>query len=330
MRAAVCPALKGKWEVREVPTPEPGPGQVLIRVHASGLCYTDVHETHGDMPMGLTPPCVFGHEGAGEVVAVGPGVTARKAGDRVGVVYFQGSCGRCEWCLRDKGFFCRDFVGTGAHAPGSHAEYMVALANTTMLIPDGVSYEQAAPIFCAGYTVWCGIRIAEAKPHETIAVAGIGGLGHLAIQYAKAAGFPTIAVTHSPDKVELAKQLGADQVVADGRALRKAGGADVILLTSNSYAACGEALKGIRPDGRAVSMGFDAAGPIPVTAEFLYRRGRLIGSVHNGPEYLYEALDYAAQGKVKVMTETYPLQDAARAFERLESGAVRFRAILIP
>jgi hypothetical protein len=156
MRAAVCPALKGKWEVREVPNPEAGPGQVLIRVHASGLCYTDVHETHGDMPMGLTPPCIFGHEGAGEVVAVGPGVTARKAGDRVGVVYFQGSCGRCEWCLRDKGFFCRDFVGTGAHTPGSHAEYMVALANTTMVIPDGVSYEQAAPIFCAGYTVWSG------------------------------------------------------------------------------------------------------------------------------------------------------------------------------
>ena len=135
-----------------------------------------------------------------------PGVTARKAGDRVGVVYFQGSCGRCEWCLRDKGFFCRDFVGTGAHTPGSHAEYMVALANTTMVIPDGVSYEQAAPIFCAGYTVWCGIRIAEAKPHETIAVVGIGGLGHLAIQYAKAAGFPTIAVTHSPDKIEMARQ----------------------------------------------------------------------------------------------------------------------------
>jgi alcohol dehydrogenase len=118
--------------------------------------------------------------------------------------------------------------------------------------------------------------------------------------------------------------------VADGRALKKAGGADVILLTTNSYAACGEALKGIRPDGRAVSMGFDAAGPIPVTAEFLYRRGRLIGSVHNGPEYLYEALDYAAQGKVKVMTESYPLEEAARAFERLESGTVRFRAVLIP
>ena len=167
MRAAVCPALKSNWEVREVPTPEPGPGQVLIRIRASGLCYTDVHETHGDMPMGLRPPCVFGHEGAGEVVTLGAGVTTRKiGGDRVGVVYFQGSCGRCEWCLRDKGFFCRDFVGTGAHTQGSHAEYMVALANTTMIIPDRVSYEQAAPIFCAGYTVWCGIRIAEAKPHE--------------------------------------------------------------------------------------------------------------------------------------------------------------------
>jgi len=330
MRAAVCPALKGKWEVREVPTPEPGPGQVLIRVYASGLCYTDVHETHGDMPMGLEPPCIFGHEGAGEVVAVGAGVTARTAGDRVGVVYFFGSCGRCEWCLRDKGFFCREFVGTGAHIQGAHAEFMVAPAASTMIIPDNVSYEQAAPLFCAGYTVWCGIRIAEAKPHETVAVVGIGGLGHLAIQYAKAAGFPTIAVTHSPDKIEMAEELGADQVVADGRALRKAGGADVILLTTNSFAACGDALKGIRPDGRAVSMGFDATGPIPVTAEFLYRRGRLIGSVHNGPEYLYEALDYAAQGKVKVMTEVYPLEEAAQAFERVESGAVRFRAVLKP
>ena len=185
MRAAVVPAVGARWEVREVPTPEPGPNQVLIKIHASGLCYTDVHQTKGELPGPF--PRTLGHEPVGEIVAAGAGVQTRKVGDRVGVPWIQTTCGRCEWCLRGKPMFCAEQVGTGGLMPGGHAEYMLAYADATMLLPDGLSYEQAAPIFCAGYTVWSGLRWADPKPYERIAVVGIGGLGHLAVQYAKAA-----------------------------------------------------------------------------------------------------------------------------------------------
>lgn len=327
MRAAVVPAPSARWEVREVPTPEPGVNQVLIRIHASGLCYTDVHITRGALPTEF--PRTLGHEPVGEIVAVGEGVTTRRTGDRVGVPWVQASCGRCEWCQRGKSLFCQQAVGTGIQTQGGHAEYMLAYADATQLIPDGLSYEQAAPIFCAGYTVWSGLRLADPKPHERVAVVGIGGLGHLGIQYAKAAGFETLALTHSKDKQRLVRDLGADEVVADGEGLRAAGGADVILATSNSYRATADALKGLRPDGRLVLMGVSDE-PLPVTAELLFVRGRIIGSTQNDREHLYEALDYAAKGKVRVMTETYPLDEVARAYDRVENGEVRFRAVVVP
>src|SRR5204863_2280890 len=142
---------------------------------------------------------------------------------------------------------------------GGHAEHMLARAAATVLVPETLSYEQAAPIFCAGYTVYSGLRLAEPRPHDRVAVVGIGGLGHLGLQYAKAAGFDTIAVTHSPDKHALVRELGADEVVADGKALGAAGGADVILGTGNSYKVLADAIKGLRPDGRVVMMGVDRA-----------------------------------------------------------------------
>ncbi|MDP9288892.1 MAG: alcohol dehydrogenase catalytic domain-containing protein [Thermoproteota archaeon] len=232
MRAAVVPAIHGKWEVKDVPTPHPATNQVLIKIHASGLCYYDVHITEGHLP---TSARTIGHEPAGEIVELGSGVASRKIGDRVGVPWLQASCRRCEWCQRGKPMFCLQQIGTGINTPGSHAEYMVAYADATTLIPNGISYEQAAPVFCAGYTVWSGLRFADPKPHEKIAVLGIGGLGHLAIQFSKAAGFYTIGITHSQDKEELARKLGDDIVVSNGDALKRAGGADVILVTSNSY-----------------------------------------------------------------------------------------------
>jgi len=326
MRAAVVPAANARWEVKEVPTPEPGPNQVLIRIHASGLCYTDVHQTNGNMPGAF--PRVLGHEPVGEIVAVGAGVTSRRVGDRVGVPWIQSSDGRCEWCLRGKPLFCPESVGTAVQMAGGHAEYMLAYAGAAMLIPDAVTYEQAAPIFCAGYTVWSGLRRADPKPHERIAVVGIGGLGHLAVQYAKAAGFHTIAVSHSPEKTPFLRGLGADEVVADGAGLARAGGADVVLGTSNSNAAMADAIQGLRPDGRFVLMGFEAA-PLPVSpADLIMKRVSILGSQQNGPEFLYEALDFVAQGKVKVIIETFPLADVQRAYERVASGAVRFRAVI--
>jgi D-arabinose 1-dehydrogenase-like Zn-dependent alcohol dehydrogenase len=282
MQAAVVPAIHGKWEVKDVPTPHPATNQVLIKIHASGLCYTDVHITEGHLPTSAFPRTI-GHEPAGEIVEVGSGVTSRKIGDRVGVPWVQASCGRCEWCQRGKPMFCAQQIATGINTPGSHAEYMVASADATTLLPNGISYEQAAPVFCAGYTVWSGLRFADPKPHEKIAVLGIGGLRHLAIQFSKAAGFFTIGITHSKDKEELARKLGSDMVVSNGDALKRAGGADVILVTSNSYNAASEVLKGLRPDGRLVLMGVSAE-PLVVTAEIIGNRSRIIGSTQNGPE----------------------------------------------
>lgn len=325
MRAAIVPAVNGQWEVKEVPTPEPEANQVLIKIQASGLCYTDVHITKGAIQTQF--PRTLGHEPVGEIVAIGEGVTTRQVGDRVGVPWIQSSCGRCEWCLRGKRMFCAKQVGTGVQTQGSHAEYMLAYAEATMLLPDGLSYEQAAPVFCAGYTVWSGLRFADPKPHERIAVLGIGGLGHLAVQYAKAAGFETIAITHSKDKEKLVRDLGADEVVADGEALQAAGGADVILATGNSYKSASAALNGLRPDGRMVLMGLSDE-PLEVTGDIILNRSRIIGSQQNGSEYLYEALDYVAKGKVKVITETYSLNDISRVYERVANGEVRFRAVI--
>lgn len=218
--------------------------------------------------------------------------------------------------------------GTGGEAQGGHAEFMPMNADATYLIPDQVSFEQAAPIFCAGYTVYSGLRWANPKPHERVAVLGIGGLGHLAIQYSKAAGFETIAVSHSPDKDKMIRDLGADEIVRDGKGLAAAGGADVILSTSNSTKAMNDSIQGLRPDGRLVTMGADAE-PLSVSLiDLISKRSQIVGSQQNGPEYLYEALDYVCQGKVKSIIETYPLAEAVKAYQRVAEGKTRFRAVL--
>jgi alcohol dehydrogenase len=326
MKAAVATAVNGPWEVREVPKPEAGPGQVLVKMRASGVCFTDVHETLGHIPGPF--PRILGHEPVGEVVAVGAGVTSRKVGDRVGVGWVQATCGRCEWCLREKKNFCASQQATGIQLQGGHAEFMPMYADATMLIPDALSFEQAAPIFCAGYTVWSGLRWAKPQPHERVAVLGIGGLGHLAVQYAKAAGFETIAISHSPDKDKFIRELGADEIVRDGKGLAAAGGADIILSTTNSTKAMNDSVQGLRPDGRLVTMGADA-DPVSVPLmDLIGRRVQVIGSSQNGREYLYEALDYAAKGKVKVIAEVYKLDEARKAYERVAEGKVRFRAVL--
>jgi alcohol dehydrogenase len=327
MRAAVVPKINGKWEVKEVPTPKPIANQVLIRIHASGLCYTDVHITKGELPMPMEFPRTIGHEPVGEIVEIGQGVTTRRIGDRVGVPWVQASCGRCEWCQRGKQLFCQQQIATGIGTQGSHAEYMLAYADSTMLLPKEITYEQAAPVFCAGYTVYSGLRHADPKPHEKIAILGIGGLGHLGVQYSKACGFETIAITHSNDKEELCYKLGADLVVKNAEELQKNGGADVILATSNSSQAASEAISGLRPDGRMMIIGFENK-PIEVPPTILMNRARIMGSQQNSREYLYEALDYVAKGKVKVITETYSLDDIVQAYDRVAAGKVRFRAVI--
>jgi len=326
MKAAVVPEVSSTWQIKDVPQPQPGANQVLVKMHASGICYTDVHLTLGHFPGPF--PRILGHEPVGEIVAVAPDVTTRKVGDRVGTAWIQSTCGRCEWCQRGRRMFCPYLQGTGIQAQGGHAEYMLMNSDATYLIPDKVSYEQAAPIFCAGYTVYSGLRWADPQPHEKVAVLGIGGLGHLAVQYAKAAGFETIAISHSPDKDKMIRELGADEIVRDGKSLAEAGGADVILSTSNSTKSMVDSIQGLRPDGRLVAMGADAE-PLSVSLmDLIMKRIRVIGSQQNGPEYLYEALDYVAKAKVKTIVETYPLAEAAKAYERVAEGKARFRAVL--
>jgi len=326
MQAAVVPVASGSWEVKDVPKPQPGPNQVLVKMRASGICYTDVHETLGHIPGQF--PRILGHEPVGEIVAAAPDVVTRKVGDRVGTAWIQSTCGRCEWCQRGRRMFCPFMKATGIDVPGGHAEYMLMNADATYLIPDKVSYEQAAPIFCAGYTVWSGLRWADPVPHERVAVLGVGGLGHLALQYAKAAGFTTIAISHSPDKDKMIRDLGADEIVRDGKSLAAAGGADIILSTSNSTQSMVDSVQGLRPDGRLVAMGVGAE-PLSISMmDLISKRLRIIGSQQNGPEYLYEALDFVAQGKVKTIVETYPLAEAPKAYQRVVDGKVRFRAVL--
>jgi dehydrogenase len=326
MKAAVVPAPNSPWEIQKYPDPKPGPGQVLIQMKASGICYTDVHQTRGELPGNF--PRILGHEPVGEIVELGEGVTSRKIGDRVGVPWVQSTCGRCEWCQRGKPMFCAQQKGTGGDLPGGHAEQMVAYADATMLIPDKLSFEQAAPIFCAGYTVWSGLRWAEPQPTERVAVVGIGGLGHLAVQYAKAAGFHTLAVSHSPDKDSLIHELGADQIVRDGKGLMEAGGADVILGTSNSMTSMQDSIQGLRPDGRLVIMGFEAKPLMVSPGDLIMKRIRILGSQQNHRAYLYEALQIAASGKVKVKAEVFSFDRIKEAYEKVEQGNVRFRAVV--
>jgi len=224
---------------------------------------------------------------------------------------------------------CDDGVATGVNAPGGHAEYLLAYEQGTVLLPEGLSYEQAAPIFCAGYTVWSGIRMANPQIGERIAVLGVGGLGHLALQYARCAGFETVAVTKTGDKLDFIRSLGVDAIVADGDELMQAGGADVLLCTGNSYAAAADAMKGLRFNGRAMIMGIEA-GPLELTWGLIGRQSRVIG-VQMGPRaYLYEALQYAAAGKVRVAVEEFPLAEIASAYDRVEAGRVRYRAVIKP
>jgi alcohol dehydrogenase len=206
---------------------------------------------------------------------------------------------------------------------------MLSYADAAALLPEGLSYEQAAPILCAGYTVWSGLRWADPRPGERVAVVGIGGLGHLAVQYAKAAGFETIAISHSPDKDALVRKLGADEIVRDGQGLTRVGGADVVLGTSNSTSATADTIQGLRPDGRLVVMGYEPKPLQVALGDLIMRRIRILGSQQNGREYLYEALDLAAKGKVRVLAETYRLEEIHRAYERVEKGQVRFRAVVM-
>ena len=329
MRAAVITELNRPWKIQDLPDPKPRAGQVLIRIRASGLCGTDLHVHRGHMP--VTLPLVAGHEPVGVVAELGPGVTDYRVGDRVGVSWSQKGCGRCRFCQEGRSRYCAESQ-TWESMGGGNAELMLAWAAGCTLIPAGLADEEAAPIFCAGFTVLSGLRNAAPRPGDRVAVLGIGGLGHLAIQYAAALGLDVVALTGTESKSDEARQLGARDVVATrgdlGQALADAGGADVILGTTNSAAQVTSALKGLRPEGRLVNMGA-LDGPIQADSmHFLGRQIRLIGSMQNERRDLVEALELAAAKKVKPMVEVYPFEKINEARDRLAEGKVRYRAVI--
>jgi D-arabinose 1-dehydrogenase-like Zn-dependent alcohol dehydrogenase len=329
MRAAVIEKFNEPWEVRDWPQPKPGPGQVLVRIRASGMCYTDLHAHHGVFP--LKPPFVAGHEPAGEIVELGAGVTDLRVGDRVGVFWNQHGCGRCDVCQAGHSNKCPNGQ-SWMHLGGSNAEFMLAWASGCALIPEGASFEAAAPIFCAGYTTMSGLRNADPRPGERVAVLGVGGLGHLAVQFSHALGLETIAITGQANKTKELKELGADEVVIagddPGKALLAAGGADIVLSTTNSGKQVAQTFEGLRPGGRFINMGVPEAAIAINPMTLMWGQRQLRGSSQDERSDLFEALQLVARGKVKPILETYPLARANEARERLESGKVRYRAVL--
>src|SRR5678815_130191 len=307
MKAAVITEFNRPWSIMNVPDPRPGPRQVLIRIRASGMCGTDIHAHHGRMPIRL--PQVAGHEPVGTIVETGAGVTDLGVGDRVGVCWHQKGCGRCVFCQQRRDIYCAG-MQTWMNLGGGNSELMLAWEAGCALIPAGISDEDAAPVFCAGFTVMSGLRNAEPRPGDRVAVLGLGGLGHLAIQFARALGLEVFALTGTESKKDEARSLGAHEVIIAsgdlGQALLKAGGADIILGTTNSAAHVTQALAGLRPGGRHVNMG-SLDGPVQVDSLlFLGKQLRLIGSKQNHRRDLVEALELVAAGKVKPMLEVYP------------------------
>lgn len=330
MKAAYITGVREPIALRETAIPEPGPGQVRIRVHASGVCGTDAHYWRGILPIPF--PSVLGHEPAGVVDAVGPGVTVVQAGDRVGVPWVQAGCGRCGYCQQRRINFCSN-QHTWMSLGGGHAEFMIAHEDGCVELPAGLDWERAAPMFCAGFTVMSGYRNSRPRPGDRIAVVGIGGLGHLAVQIAKAHGHDVIAVTSSAAKRGEALELGADEVLVvrnhAGRELMNVGGADIVLSTSNNMRQNSEIVAGIRPEGRLVSMAIEK-DPIQIDPLLLLdRQISVIGSQQSGREDIVEILELAAADKVKPKLELYRMEEINRVMQRLDEGLVRYRSVIM-
>jgi propanol-preferring alcohol dehydrogenase len=324
------PLVFQEWDI-----PAPGPGQILVKTEACGVCHTDVHAAHGDWPVKPTLPFIPGHEAIGRVVALGNGVTAVKEGDRVGVPWLYSACGHCEYCLSAWETVCADAQFGGYTKNGGFAEHLLADPNYVAHVPPGLAATEAAPLICAGITTYKGIKVTEAKPGEWIAISGIGGLGHLAIQYAKAMGLHVCAIDIDDGKLAHAKRLGADLVInakaGDAAAAVKkgtGGGAHGVLITAPSLAAFKQDVGMTRKCGTCVLVGLPPGEfPAPLfdmVMNCITIRGSLVGT----REDMAEALAFAAEGKVKADIELQPLSSINQILERLEHGDVASRVVL--
>jgi propanol-preferring alcohol dehydrogenase len=335
MNAAVVEQFGKPLMLQEWDIPSPGAGQILVKTEACGVCHTDLHAAHGDWPIKPTPPFIPGHEAIGPVVAVGSGVTIVKEGDRVGVPWLYSACGSCEYCLTGRETVCALAQFGGYTRNGGLAEYIIADPSYVAHIPAGLSSVDAAPLICAGITTYKGIKESRAKPGEWMAISGAGGLGHLAIQYAKAMGLFVCAIDIDDGKLAHAKRLGANLVInakaGDPAAILKKetdGGAHGVLITAPSLVAFKEGIGMTRKRGTCVLVGLPPGDfPVPlfdVVANCITIRGSFVGTRQD----MAEALAFAAAGKVKADIELQPLSSINQVFDRLEHGDVASRVVI--
>jgi propanol-preferring alcohol dehydrogenase len=334
VKAAVVNEFKQKLEIKEVPVPEIGYGEVLVKIKACGVCHTDLHAAHGDWPVKPKLPLIPGHEGVGTVVKVGDGVTSLKVGDRVGIPWLYSACGECEYCLTGWETLCKKQLNAGYSVDGGYAEYCKAPAAYVAKIPDSLTFEEAAPIFCAGVTTYKALKVTNAKPGEWVAIYGIGGLGHVALQYAKAMGLNVIAVDIQDEKLNLATELGADLTVNSRRVdpvqeiERLVGGAHAAVSVAVTPKAFEQAYRSVRRGGTLVVVGLPT-GEIPIPIFDTVLNGVTVkGSIVGTRKDLQEALEFAARGKVKTIVETQPLEKINDVFERMEKGQINGRVVL--
>jgi D-arabinose 1-dehydrogenase-like Zn-dependent alcohol dehydrogenase len=332
MKAAQISTAGGDWELVERDIPEPGPGQVRVKIEACGICHSDVLVKDGIWP-GLQYPRIPGHEIAGRVDALGTNVVSWAIGQRVGVGWHGGHCFVCEQCRRGDFAMCVNRKVTGIDFDGGYAEYMIAPAAVLAAIPDEVPAEEAGPFMCAGVTVFNALRNSGARAGEVVAVHGIGGLGHLGVQYARRMGFNTVAINRGKDKEELARQLGAQHYV-DATAqdvvaeLQKLGGASVILATAPNAQAISGLVDGLSPNGKLL---VPAAPPEPLSINvfsLIMKRSSVAGWYSGTARDSQDTLEFSALSGVHPMIEKYPLDKVAEAYEQMHSGKVRFRVVL--
>lgn len=335
MRAAVAHRLGAPLAIEDLPIPAPGPGEVLVRIRASGVCHTDLHAVQGDWPVPPSLPFIPGHEGAGVVAEVGAGVTHLRAGDPVGIAWLHDACGRCEYCISGWETLCERQRNSGYGVNGTFSEYAIATAAYVARLPQHCDFVSLAPILCAGVTSYKGIRETETRPGEWIVISGIGGLGHLAIQYAQAMGLHVAAIDVNDSKLELARSLGAEIVVNanDIGALEDirrgtGGGAQGVLVTAVSTSAFTQALGMVRRKGTISLVGLPPGEFATPIFDVVLKRITLRGSIVGNRQDLAEAITMAAYGKVQAMVEPYPLGQVNAVLERLRTGDIEGRAVL--
>jgi len=334
MRAAVVRKFTEPLSIEEVPLPEVGGGQILVKIEACGVCHTDLHAADGDWPVKPKPPFIPGHEGVGTVFAVGKGVTAVKEGDRVGVPWLHTACGHCRHCLAAWETLCDSQQNTGYSVNGGFAEYALADPNYVGHLPDGLDFEPAAPILCAGVTVYKGLKETDAKPGDTVVISGIGGLGHVAVQYAKAMGLEVIAIDISDEKLSLARKMGADAVVnakttdAVAEVNKLCGGAQGVLVTAVSPKAFSQALGMLGKRGTMSLVGLPPGSFELDIFNTVLMRKTIRGSIVGTRLDLAECLQFAGDGKVKVHYSTERLEDINSIFGRMRDNKIDGRVVM--